>query len=273
MTRLSSARVAALLAEYDVALGRSALSGPTRRVYRSRVAGFLDWLVAEERSVDAVSQAEGRNEAVRDYRRWLRRHRQATTVNAALTALDHFYTHLKLGPAPTPREELAGGARRVLDADEQRAFLQAVERHLSTRDRAIAHSLFYAGLRVAELVNLDLPDVLLTPERGRLIVPGREIPLHPHPGPSLQEWLGERGRAGAGQQAVFLNRRGGRLTSRSVDQVIRQAGATAGLEDSITPLVLRRTFAQRLLQDGTAIEQVARLMGHARLDTTRRYAT
>jgi integrase/recombinase XerC len=170
---------------------------------------------------------------------------------------------------------LDSGARRVLDTDEQREFLRAVEHHLSARDRAIAHSLFYTGLRVAELVSLDLPDVLLTPDRGRLVVPGREMPLDPHPRPSLQDWLSERGRwADAGRtEAVFVNQRGGRLTSRSVDHVVVQAGAAAGIDAKVTPQVLRRTFAHRLLRQGTAIEQVARLMGHARLDTTRRYAT
>lgn len=274
MAVLTDSRARRVLAEYELALHRSNLSPQSRRVYRSRVAGYLGWLCDHSVRGDPLAEPEARNRAVHEYRAWMKRRRRAapSTVNAVLTALDHFYAHLQLGPAPTRREELAAGARRVLDPDEQRAFLQAVHSKLPPRDRAIAHALFHTGLRVAELVTLDVPDLLRAEDRTLVVVTGRRLLLEPAP---MSDWLRERAQwTGADRtDAVFINRRGGRLSGRSVDHLITQAAARAGLDTAVTPLVLRRTFAQRMLGQGRAIEEVAALMGHARLDTTRRYAT
>jgi integrase/recombinase XerC len=270
--------VRAILAEYETALARSTLAPPSRRVYQSRVAGYLSWLSARGyRGADPLADAYARNQAVGAYRAWLKTQAKPSTVNAVLTALDHFYTHLQLGPIPSPREELLSGARRVLDEDEQKQFLRSIERNLPSRDRAIAYSLFYTGLRVAELVALDHTDVRLAGERSRVDVrgePARQVPLQPPPRPVLRDWLRERGSPGT--DALFVNRRGGRLSSRSVDDVVLRLGTDAGLNDRtdsrpVTPHVLRHTFAHRLLRQGNSVEQVAALLGHKRLDTTQRY--
>lgn len=268
----------AVLTEYETTLARSELAPPSRRVYYSRVAGYLSWLsVHGYRGADPLADAYARNQAVGAYRAWFKTHAKPSTVNAALTALDHFYTHLQLGPVPSPREELLSGARRILDDDEQQQFLRSIERNLSSRDRAIAHSLFYTGLRVAELVALDRTDVRLAGERSRIDVrgePSRRIPLQPPPRPVLREWLRDRGSPATG--ALFVNRRGGRLSSRSVDEVVLRLGRAAGLNERahdrpVTPHVLRHTYAHRLLHEGTSVEQVATLLGHKRLDTTQKY--
>jgi integrase/recombinase XerC len=270
-----------VLAEYDIVLGRSALSDSSRRLYRSRVSGYLRWLTETGMALprDPFGDASARNDAVREYRIWLKDERQLrpSTINAALTALDHFYTHLQLGPVPNPREELDSGARRILDVDEQREFLRAVEKHLTARDKAVAYALFYTGLRVAELVMLDLPHLRRNADNTLIAItmPPRELPLEEPSGPVLGQWLDERQQwTNAGRTpAVFINQRGGRLSDRSVDDLIVRTSSAAGLNttSNVTPKVLRRTFAHRMVRRGTDLERLADLLGHRRLDTTRRY--
>ncbi len=281
MGRVSRDRARAVLAEYELALSRSQLSESSRRLYRSRVAGYLRWLVESGVRLprDPFGDVSARNDAVREYRVWLKNERQvrASTVNAALTALDHFYTHLQLGPIPHPREELDSGARRVLDSDEQREFLRAVEKHLSARDKAVAYALFYTGLRVAELVSLDLPHLRRNADNTLIAItmPARELPLEEPSGPVLGQWLDERQLWTNADQtpAVFINQRGGRLTDRSVDDLIVRTSSAAGLNttSNVTPKVLRRTFAHRMVNRGTDLERLATLLGHRRIDTTSRY--
>ena len=166
---------------YQDALDRSPLSASTKRIYRSRVAGFLAWLVDAEVEGDPLSDP-----FVRDYRTHLKKtHHAPASVNAALAAVDHFYGVRGLGPANVRRGALPQAAPRALDPGDQRRFLRALEQTESSRDRAIGLLGFYAGLRVAELAALNVDDAVLSARRGRVIVwhdKGdiyREVPLHP----------------------------------------------------------------------------------------------
>jgi integrase/recombinase XerC len=287
---ISADRAHAVLESYDAHLTVTGLADQSRRAYRSRVAGYLSWLSGGEvggsdlGGGDPLADRPARDRAVREYRAWVTSERRArpSTVNALLTALDHFYSHLGLGPAEVVREELPDPAPRVLDEDQQRRFLDAVAGRESVRDRAIAYALFYTGVRVAELVSLDLPDVVVGRQRSRLVVRAsggggpREIPLRVEPVQVLRGWIRERRtwRGSDDLQAFFLNRRGGRLTTRSVDDLVVRLGREAGIVADgppVTPHVLRHTFGARLLGGGASLIAVAELMGHKRLDTTRRY--
>lgn len=284
MPSVSEARARSVLAEYELALGRAPLARQSRRAYLSRVAGYLRWLTGAEVGGDPLAEPRARDAAVSAYRTWLTAYtdRKPATVNAALTALDHFYDHLRLGAAAGVREiRRAEAVSRVLDDGEQARFLAAVESHGSVRDRAIAYALFFTGIRVGELVALDLADVRLRPRSGRLIVwegrgaGYREVPVPVQPRPALREWTTDRSDwRGADGAAFFLNRRGGRLSTRSVDDLVVRLGHAAGIggERPVTPHVLRHTFGSRLLDGGTEIARVAELMGHKRLETTRQYA-
>lgn len=280
------------LAEYEAALARAPLADQSRRAYRSRVAGYLTWLASDlvggsDLRGNPLADPPARDYAVAEYQDWVRSERgaQPSTVNAILTALDHFYGHLRLGPVNAVRAVVPEQDTRVLDDDEQRRFLRAALRRESVRDQAIAHALFYTGVRVAELVALDLPDVRLARTRSPLVVvrssqAGRDrtIPISADSRPVLRAWVRERSRwpGASAVAAVFLNRRGGRLTARSVDNLVIEIGREAGIagnqnEGQVTPQVLRHTFATRLLRGGTEVALVAELLGHKRLDTTRRY--
>lgn len=283
MASVSKQRARDVLAEYELALGRAPLAAQSRRAYLSRVAGYLRWLTEIELGgADPLSEPRARDTAVEAYRAWLTTgsDRKPATVNAVLTALDHFYEHLRLGPAAGVRVA-RDALPRVLDGDEQRSFLDAVERHDSVRDRAIAYALFFSGIRVGELVALDLADVRLRARPRRLVVwegrgaGYRAVPLPAEPRPPLRAWIGERcGWRGADGPAFFLNRRGARLSARSVDDLVVRLGRAAGIEENrpVTPHVLRHTFGARLLDGGMDLAGVAELMGHKRLETTRQYA-
>jgi integrase/recombinase XerC len=264
-------------------LAGARLATQTRRAYRSRVAGYLAWLTTVAIDGDPLAGPAARDQAVRAYRSWLahRQGLQTATVNAVLTALDHFYEHLRLGKAATRREPVPAAVRRALPPDAQHHLLRVVDEHDSARDRAVAYTLLFTGVRVAELVGLDGSDLLLVPRHERLVVrrdgAGREIPLHHRARPALQEWLTAREEwvgSTTGTRALFLNRRGGRLSARSVDEVVAHFGEQAGLNDHkrLTPQVLRHTFGENLVRAGADLLLVASLMGHKRLDTTRRYA-
>lgn len=286
---ISRRRARSVMDDYETALADSGLAASTRRLYWSRISAYLAWLV-EGRYVspgaDPLTDPHARNAAVRDYRTWLTDERGAkpNTVNAALTALDHFYTHLQLGPIPGHRREQAGAIPRVLDRDEQHAFLTIVDTSLPVRDQAIARALLDTGLRVGELVKLDLDQLHLAPRRAHIapaaVFAGapRRLTLEPKSRTILGRWIAERRhwRNADDTAAVFLNRRGGRLSSRSIDDVIAGAADQAGLnrqpeKPPVTPQVLRHTYAHRLLRHGAQLEELAQLLGHQRLDTTRRY--
>lgn len=281
-------RYAAVFDGYAAALERAPLDADTRRAYASRVRSYLAWLdSAETTGPDPLADAHGRDFAGRDYRSWLKTaaKRTPSTVNAHLTALDHFYEHLGLGAVRVQRDQLPRRAPRALDARQQKRYLRAVETRPLARDRAIGRLLFYSGVRVEELVSLDEDDVPLSARKGKVIVregkggDSREVPiLDPAARSSLSEWKKERAAwpRAAENPALFLNRRGGRLSARAVDQLLDVLAADADLVDddgepAASAHTIRHTFGTSLLRSGVDIVTVAELMGHRRLDTTRLY--
>jgi site-specific recombinase XerD len=197
-------------------------------------------------------------------------------VNLALASLDSFYTFLGLGRPVVRREELPARAPRALSVEQQRRLLRIAERALA-RDRAIVVMLLYTGLRLPELVALDVNDVRVSPRKGLVIVRSgkgdayREVPLNALVRQVLEEWLTERRkRCGAGERALFVGRGGRRLAKRSVDDVVRGLGQDAGVK--LSPHTLRHTFLTAMVRQGFDLVLVAELAGHRRLETTRRYS-
>ena len=278
--RSASENTDGALRDYAGALARAPLAALTRRTYVSKVRGYLMWLATVDLDGDPLGEPNARDWAVRDYRTWLVTvaKRAPATVNNTLAAIDDFYTRHGLGPATADRLDLPTQAPRALDDKAVLRWLRAINAHPAPRDRVLALLPFYAGLRIAETVALDLDDIALSARKGTLRVRGkgttvREVPIHPQLRAELALWLGERPNwPGADTSpALLLNRRGARLSVRGASNIIATIAANAGLDDGITAHVGRHTFATTLVRGGTDLVVVADLLGHARLDTVRAY--
>jgi integrase/recombinase XerC len=147
---------------------------------------------------------------------------------------------------------------------------------LGTRDRAMFESLYSAGLRVSELVGLNLDDLDL--EDGLVTVRGKgkreRLALVGDPArQALGLWLTERAAllAGRAEPAVFLNRFGRRLTVRSVARLLEKYVGQEGLDRRSSPHTLRHSFATHLLDAGADIRSVQEMLGHRSLGTTQIY--
>lgn len=144
------------------------------------------------------------------------------------------------------------------------------------RDRAILETMYSAGLRVAELVGLNLQDwdrdsdVLRVRGKGRK---ERVSPLGRHAVKALNYWLDVRepDQQSKDAEALFLNRFGKRLTTRSIGRMLEKYLALAGLDPQTSPHTLRHSFATHLLDGGADLRSVQELLGHKSLTTTQIY--
>jgi len=145
------------------------------------------------------------------------------------------------------------------------------------RDRAILEIIYGSGIRVAEVVRLNLPDVDFAEEEIRVLGKGNKERIVLFGGQAksaLEKYIKELRPKLVGQektQAVFLNNRGGRLTPRSIERMICRCAAAAGIKKQVTPHTLRHSFATHLLSGGADLRVVQELLGHVSLSTTQVY--
>jgi integrase/recombinase XerC len=146
------------------------------------------------------------------------------------------------------------------------------------RDRAILELLYASGLRVSELVGLDLRQVNFGD--GMLLVRGkgrkeRIVPFGSKAKLALSEYLPAREKIlhekKSASPAVFLNARGQRLTARSVDRLVKQQVRAFGPKIKVSPHSLRHAFASHLLTEGADLRAIQEMLGHASLSTTQKY--
>ncbi len=163
-----------------------------------------------------------------------------------------------------------------LDTD-QMARLLAIDASdpLALRDLALMELLYSSGLRLAELVSLDLGQVDL--RAGALRVTGkgnkqRDLPVGRHAIAALRRWQAVRGElAAAGETALFVSRRGTRLTPRAVQARLARWGRRQGIDSHVHPHKLRHAFASHLLESSGDLRAVQELLGHADISTTQVY--
>jgi integrase/recombinase XerC len=149
---------------------------------------------------------------------------------------------------------------------------------LGLRDRAILETLYSAGLRVSELTGLNVEDVDVSEGVATVRGKGRRerlALLGPPALAALGKWLDSRGAVAGGlarpQPALFLNKNGTRLSSRSVGRMLEKYLKQAGLDPRTSPHTLRHSFATHLLDNGADIRTVQELLGHRSLSTTQVY--
>ncbi len=169
---------------------------------------------------------------------------------------------------------------KALTIDEMNTLLDSLLSETSPaglRDRAMIELMYAAGLRVSELVALDLQHVDVSYGQVRAMGKGRKeriIPLHDSAIESVDAYLTD-GRhhlaTDSTDNSLFLNHRGARLTRQGFWLALRSVGTRAGITSHITPHALRHSFATHLLRGGASLRHVQELLGHASISTTQVY--
>jgi integrase/recombinase XerD len=257
-----------------------------RRDLRRYMVFLSSWGIDDGRAIgeDAVSafvvelSSSVHGEDGRPYR--------SSSVARTLSAIRSFHRFLlREGIAdddPTvaiARPRVPRGLPRPLTVDEARRLLEAPpgSTPVGLRDRAILELLYGSGLRISELVGLDIDE--LDTEEGSVRVLGkggkeREVPLGRFGREALEAYL-DRGRPALAtprsRAALFLNQRGGRLTRQGSSQVLAKHVKAAGIDRRVTLHTLRHSFATHLLEGGADVRVVQELLGHASVATTQIY--
>lgn len=237
--------------------------------------------IASEQVKDIV---ESYDELLKSYLLKLRekRYSLATTARKVASAKSFFRFMVETGRMkrnPTqnlPAPHVKRRSLRFLSPSEYEKLLaEAAKRSTpeARRDAVMLELLYATGLRIGELVSLNVQDVDI--ERRTLQVDsGRQMPLDDSISALLTAFLNnhrldllydER------EQALFLNRRGKRLTRQGFWQIIKDYASEAGLGNSVTPQTLRHSFARHKLQNGADLRQLQQLLGHAYISSTRVY--
>lgn len=248
-----------------------------------------------EFAVDAGKEIDVREvdtKIIRNYVYSLNIKNKSSSVARKLSTLRTFFNFLEqegrvkhnpMGAISMPKQEQHIPV--FLSVDEVFALLESPSTHetFGGRDRAMLELLYSTGMRVSELVSCNMADLDFDIEMVRVRGKGNRERMVPIGGPAvkaLNDYFIQRdiqlkkclqqGRKYDGD-AVFLNSRGSRLTTRSVERLIAEYGRKAGIDKPVTPHVLRHSFATHLLEMGADLRSVQELLGHASLSTTQKY--
>jgi integrase/recombinase XerC len=276
-------------------LNRNA-SAHTVRAYESDLTQFLAHVAAAAgcRVTDLPPSALDRDAIRRFVGELHQRGRSGSTSSRKLAAVRTFLRYLRRESLieDDPGALVATPKRRVrmpshLSEDEMAALIAAAtgDTPLGRRDRAILELFYASGLRLSEVAGLDVDDVNLSARMVRVLGKGgreRLAPFNTSAAKAIRSYLTDREklvrtgsalRAGHARQRdpLFVNYRGGRLTARSIDRLVRRYVTISSVRAEITPHGLRHSFATHLLQRGADLRAIQELLGHARLSTTERY--
>ena len=269
------------LSEYLAYLGNiRRYSAATLAGYERDIRGFLAYLARQ--GVGDCRQASVDN--IRLYvagchrRGWAR-----NSLQRLLSSLRGFYRYLlannQVRSNPALDVSAPRGAKKlpaVMDVDQlERLLGAAANSPLEMRDQAIMELMYSAGLRLSELVNLDLNDMDLS--AGQLMVTGkgnktRYLPIGRPARQALTSWLNVRASlAKPDEPAVFVSNRGARLSPRAVQKRIHQYAQRTQAGIPVHPHMLRHSFASHLLESSGDLRAVQELLGHANISTTQVY--
>ena len=262
------------------------LSPHTLRAYEREIASFVEFAKGE---MGLVRPREVTPATVRAFLAQLHSRRLAkVSVQRALAALRTYMRFLgregvvEANPArvvPTPRAPKP--LPDVVGAPDLAELLDALPAtSAGRRDRAALELLYAAGLRVSELVGLDIDDVDLSRRLVRVIGKGnkeRVVPFGTKAELAIRSYLPDRaawrhqGKVADGEEPLLVNQRGGRLTDRSMRRILDAAVQHVALVQHLHPHALRHAFATHLLEAGMDLRAIQELLGHTSLSTTQRY--
>jgi integrase/recombinase XerC len=260
------------------------LSPHTASAYRRDVGDFIDWCARQGiTEFAALDDGHLRRFAAQAHRAGL----APRSIQRRLSALRTFFGYLiregVLRQSPATDVRAPKGAKRLpeaLDVDRMARLLEAPagaggDASLDARDRAILELFYSSGLRLAELVGLDLPELDLRDRTVRVLGKGsktRIVPVGSRAVEALRAWLGARAAlARADEAAVFVGRSGRRLGVRAVQLRVEAWARRHGLDVHVHPHLFRHSFATHLLESSHDLRGVQELLGHANISTTQVY--
>ena len=282
----SNTTLAAEVGRFLESLARANLSFHTRRSYASDLKQFAAYFAQSGKQAPAPSQFDALK--IREFMaECYRRGNSNRSVARKLSALRSFFDFLvREGVIPHSPAKLVATPKTpntlppVMTAEETNALIDAMPRQEGSdkdtarlaRDRLIFELLYGCGLRVGELVGLNLDDL----DRGerwiRVRGKGRKerlVPFGRTAAEALDRYL--QARPATDQRALLLNSRRGRLTARSVERIVKRYALALMGDPSLHPHSLRHAFATHLLSDGADLRAIQELLGHASLSTTQKY--
>lgn len=254
-------------------------SAHTVAAYRRDLSAFSTFLERHGRLLVDAGADDVRAFVAAEHRRGL----SATTLKRRLSAVRGLYRFLQdegvVEVHPAQDLRAPKGPRRLpetLDPEQMTSLLEHEDDGLlDLRDRALFELIYSSGLRLAEAVSLDLVGLDLASARVRVTGKGgktRDLPVGRKACEALSDWLRVRGQlATAGEEAVFVGRRGTRLGARAVQARLRRRAVLAGLDTPVHPHMLRHAFASHLLESSGDLRAVQELLGHANISTTQIY--
>jgi integrase/recombinase XerC len=270
----------------------------TIRGYLADLKHFSGWF--EQTNGEPLSPQAVTPTDIREYRQYLQvtERRKAATINRRLAALSAYLDWaVQTGQIEkNPRGKIKSVRQeeptaQALDKKQQYALQRAIEKDLQIaslrypkrkigrqRDASLVIFLLNTGLRLSELLALQISDVEIGERKGTLIVRQgkgnreRRVPLNGEARKALQNWLAVRPQKDSKFIWTAVEDESESLTPRSVQRILKRLGQEAGIPD-LHPHLARHTFAKNLIDSGVGLEKVARLLGHSNLNTTRIYIT
>jgi integrase/recombinase XerD len=269
----------------DYIVEEKGYSSNTLAAYRNDLSQFLDFLGPR---VDSWSEVD--RDVIMDYIMTMKGEQEyaSSTVARKVAAIKSFFHYL------VERGRLEDDPTATLDSPKVRKRLpkaisvKELEKLLAEpaqddspkglRDQALLEVLYATGLRVTELVSLDVDDVNLASATLRVVRPRdkseRIVPIHDRAIEPLRSYL-ERGRIqllrDPEEKALFLNHRGRRLTRQGLWLIVKHYVHEVGITEDVTPHTLRHTFAAHLVEKKANLEYVQEILGHANISTTQVY--
>jgi integrase/recombinase XerC len=264
-------------------LRRENASAHTVRNYASDLAQFLEYFTIKDKP--QMEEIDGL--AIREWLGHLyKQELTAVSMRRKLAAVRSFFKFLlrdgvvavnaaKLVRTPKAPKSLPA----VMTAEQTNTLVEGVaadkfERPYPARDLAIFEFLYGCGLRIGELVGLNIDDFdfserwILVRGKGRK---ERQVPFGGKAAAALEKYLPLRKPTLGCEQSLFLNHRGERLTDRGARGIVKFYGRMVSGDSSIHPHSLRHAYATHLLSDGADLRAIQELLGHAQLSTTQKY--
>ena len=256
------------------------LSEHTRNAYQHDLNHLQAY--CKKQNIIKWSDVDGRQ--VRQFVAW--RHHQGTggrSIQRNLSAIRSFYRYLldqnkvKNSPAEgiiAPKSDRK--LPKVLDADQSIQLVEIVQQDkLAVRDKAMLELIYSSGLRLSELISLNINDIDFNDRILTVIGKGkktRSVPVGRHAVDAIKAWLEKRQTmTRPSEQALFISSRGKRISPRSVQERLKQWAIRQGLPNHVHPHMLRHSFASHMLESSGDLRAVQELLGHADISTTQVY--